>query len=686
MDLQGWILKVDVDIKRNQVVIVMKDVNGSYIEIPLYHTPKIYIGGDKEEIIRIIRGFRESILDVYTEEWRVPPWYDKKKDVYVLRFTGIDEYYRFLRYVRGIYNPDINLYNTAPSIPQRFLMEIGVSPSLLVNIHFNGGRIEAEELEDRENIDYDPPPFKRISIKAFTWYGEIYNPWRKKPDGYTISTGNGEEAIELSSIDALIDYVHEIDPDVMEYSSLLLHKWLMKHKAFREEMKRRRRVYVDYGATVLEPSEYHGLIELSRLSYTDIGRVSKYSIGKILTTIEAIEAIRRGMAVPEYRVDIERPKRIDMLYTVDRGGLYYIPSPGLYWNVAQCDFTSLYPNIIVKYNISNETVNRCGCREYIDTPIGIHKICMDIKGIVPIVLEKLIARRVALKDLAKKTGDPIAKARQNAIKWILVACFGYLGYRNARFGKIEAYESVTAYARYILNKTIKIARKSGFRVIHAIVDSIWITKKDATLDEYRELCRRISGDIGIRMELDVHYKWLYLPRNVSRPPVAQANRYYGVGYNGEIKVKGIELVRRDTPLFIKKFQMDAINMIAGANNESQMSIQLKKIMDLYREYVSELINGDMDVRDLLITRRVPRRWDEYRGRNLFIDAIKKYKLHEGEIVRFIVTSNREAIPIEYWRESIGYSRSYYLTRLNKSLSSLPLEYMKIETCSLEKYL
>ncbi|MBI4671989.1 MAG: hypothetical protein HY741_10035 [Chloroflexi bacterium] len=34
---------------------------------------------------------------------------------------------------------------------------------------------------------------------------------------------------------------------------------------------------------------------------------------------------------------------------------------------------------------------------------------------------------------------------QSAHKWLLVTCLGYLGYKNARFGKIEAHEAVTAF-------------------------------------------------------------------------------------------------------------------------------------------------------------------------------------------------------------------------------------------------
>ena len=49
-----------------------------------------------------------------------------------------------------------------------------------------------------------------------------------------------------------------------------------------------------------------------------------------------------------------------------------------------------------------------------------------------------------------KAGDSQAaafKARADAHKWSLVTSFGYLGYKNARFGKIEAHESVTAWGR-----------------------------------------------------------------------------------------------------------------------------------------------------------------------------------------------------------------------------------------------
>ena len=63
---------------------------------------------------------------------------------------------------------------------------------------------------------------------------------------------------------------------------------------------------------------------------------------------------------------------------------------------------------------------------------------------------------------------------------MLVTTFGYLGYKNARFGKIEAHESVNAFARDGLLRAKKIAEAGGFSVVHGIVDCLWLKKSGAT--------------------------------------------------------------------------------------------------------------------------------------------------------------------------------------------------------------
>jgi DNA polymerase II len=60
-----------------------------------------------------------------------------------------------------------------------------------------------------------------------------------------------------------------------------------------------------------------------------------------------------------------------------------------------------------------------------------------------------------------------------------VTCFGYLGYKNARFGRIEAHEAVTAYGREALLRAKEAAEDMGFTVLHMYVDGLWVQEAGA---------------------------------------------------------------------------------------------------------------------------------------------------------------------------------------------------------------
>lgn len=137
--------------------------------------------------------------------------------------------------------------------------------------------------------------------------------------------------------------------------------------------------------------------------------------------------------------------------------------------------------------------------------------------------------------------------RQGALKWVLVTCFGYLGYRNARFGKIDSHIAVCAFARDTLLRTAHIAERRGFENMHGIIDCLWLRKQGAVEEDYLELCREIEEDTGLPIGLEGVYRWIvFLPSRVNRN-IPVLNQYFGVFRNGEIKMKGIETCRSDTP-------------------------------------------------------------------------------------------------------------------------------------------
>jgi DNA polymerase I len=49
------------------------------------------------------------------------------------------------------------------------------------------------------------------------------------------------------------------------------------------------------------------------------------------------------------------PNRVEQTYTPYSGGLVLSPKPGLHENIAVLDFKSMYPNIMINYNLSPDT-------------------------------------------------------------------------------------------------------------------------------------------------------------------------------------------------------------------------------------------------------------------------------------------------------------------------------------------
>jgi DNA polymerase-2 len=112
----------------------------------------------------------------------------------------------------------------------------------------------------------------------------------------------------------------------------------------------------------------------------------------------------------------------------------------------------------------------------LDVPVDLSRV-----GLVPRTLRPLLVKRIAIKEhLAGLTAldcrTPALKARAAALKWLLVVCFGYLGYKNARFGRIESHEAVTAYGRDCLLRAKEAAEDLGYEVLHMYVDGLWVKK------------------------------------------------------------------------------------------------------------------------------------------------------------------------------------------------------------------
>ena len=400
-------------------------------------------------------------------------------------------------------------------------------------------------------------------------------------------------------------------------------------------------MYYDYGV--------EGIFELARVTGLPIQTTARVSPGTGISSMQIATAFRQGVLVPWHKQQAEASKTALDLIRSDMGGLVYQPMIGLHADVAEIDFVSMYPSVMARFNISPETVIP-GQR---DPETGL-PATRPGRGLVPETLEPLLQKRIALKAqlMTLSNWDPRRKrykAYVSAYKWLLVTCFGYLGYKNARFGRIEAHEAVTAYGREALLRAKEAAENLGFEVLHLYVDGMWIKKSGAkTPADFQPVLDAILERTGLPIGLDGVYRWVaFLPSRVN-PRVPVANRYFGIFQSGEIKVRGIELRRRDTPAFIKEMQQEMLEMLAKVSDFDQIPDILPQLQRLIQKRLADLRDGRVPLEKLVIRQTLSRELERYRSPSPTAIAARQLaetgkELRPGQYVRFIYTLGKPGV-------------------------------------------
>jgi DNA polymerase elongation subunit (family B) len=442
------------------------------------------------------------------------------------------------------------------------------------------------------------------------------------------------------------------------------------------------RLHIDLGHSFIgKEGGIEGLIEISRISGIPVQDLSRLSPGSAISAIQINQSMNDGVLVPWKKNRAEDIKTGLEMVISDRGGLYLDPLPGVHKDVFELDFASLFPSIIATRNISPETMKCVCCKPISSAHSNNAKFPLDLEeaehlamsralsndniglivpeigtyscslkyGFLPRVVAPIISRRRELKSRMKRKGDEWDK-RQNVLKWLLVTCFGYTGYRNARFGRIECHEAICAWSREILLGAKDLAEEDGWRCIHAIVDSIWLVDNEGRTSEeqrssIRSLMSKIECNSGIRIELEDFYKWIaFIPNKKSGIP--SLTKYFAQGEKGW-KIRGIEIRQHSTCNWIRKMQTDMLKNLQLGPSEKI----IRQTIGIFFESVSNLTNGEVPLTDLVISRRVRKRPEEYRVSNLTLAALLRGKLLGqedllGRKTHFVVVNGSRGEPVD----------------------------------------
>ena len=529
-------------------------------------------------------------------------------------------------------------------------------------------------------LDLSAPPMRVVTMEPDV------NPDHAQPRKLRVRTPQGKYEIDLSISPRalLIDLQSTLtrhDPDLIltAYGDTWLLPYLLKlseetglplslnRDAAHPIHRKGARSYFAYGQVIYRGEQVHlfgrwhidiynavmyhdygleGIWEQARITSLPVQTVARVSPGTGISAMQIRTALKQDILVPWHKQQAEDTKSALDLLHADMGGLVYQPTIGLHKDVAEVDFISMYPSVMVQFNISPETI----LPGQYDSRTGL-PLTKPEAGLVPETLRPLLQKRIALKEaLLGMSKHDIRHAQYKALasahKWLLVTCFGYLGYKNARFGKIEAHEAVTAYGREALLLAKEAAEDFGFEVLHLYVDGMWVKKEGCSkAQDIQPILDSIHERTGLPIALDGIYKWIaFLPsRQNKKVPVA--NRYFGVFQSGEIKMRGIETRRHDTPLFISKAQMEMLACLAKDPDWTGLLPVLRKLL---LEKIHAVRERRIPLHEFVIRQTLSRVSNEYRGSSSVAEAVRQLEgagksYRPGQTIRFVYTRGKPRV-------------------------------------------
>jgi len=369
------------------------------------------------------------------------------------------------------------------------------------------------------------------------------------------------------------------------FSSRVLSRNFLKGGRDMHRCLRYRMIRVDANLALMEALEVIGVnSELARVYgidfYSVLSRGSQYRVESMMYRLSKPHGF---LLISPNRAQVQsQPAIEDMALVMEpQSGFYTSP-------VVVLDFRSLYPSVIIAYNICYSTClgkvstaanKRLGFTSEYTTPMGdLFRMARDgelytapnkvmyakassRKGILPRMLREILDTRVMVKSTMKRVKANGGKeshhyrsldARQLALKLLANVTYGYTsaGY-SGRMPCAEIADSIVSLGRETLERAIAQVHsnsKWGGRVVYGDTDSLFVEFKGKTREQAFDIGAEIAHEVTRRNPWPVKLQF----EKVYHPCVlVTKKRYAGFMYENKAQTspdfdaKGIETVRRD---------------------------------------------------------------------------------------------------------------------------------------------
>jgi DNA polymerase, archaea type len=267
------------------------------------------------------------------------------------------------------------------------------------------------------------------------------------------------------------------------------------------------------------------------------------------------------------------------------GGYTEVFLQGILGPVVYADVESLYPSIMLAYNICPKS---------------------DQLRIFPQILKDLKDLRFKAKHASKdhqKQGNALLAdnldAMQASFKIVINAMYGYLGFGSGIFNDYGEADRVTTTGQQIAKQMIREFEARGSRIIEVDTDGILFIPPVhiTTEEEERNLVKEVSDVMpeGITIGYDGRFRKMisYLKKN-----------YALLAYDGSMKLKGSSLVSRSGEKFGREFIREGFARL--------LEEDIQGLHDLYVSWKNRILNHEWSIADFSRTESMKSSLAQYR--------------------------------------------------------------------------
>lgn len=304
------------------------------------------------------------------------------------------------------------------------------------------------------------------------------------------------------------------------------------------------------------------------------------------------------------------------------GGFTEVFLKGILGPIVYADVESLYPSIMLSYNICPKS----------DERKIFPKILTDLKDL------RFTAKKKAKEE--KEKGNEAAAnnfdAMQSSFKILINAMYGYLGFSIGIFNDYEEADRVTTTGQEIARKMIKEFESRDCKVIEVDTDGILFVPPAHIRSKEDEI--NLVNDVssvmpkGITIGYDGRYRKMisYLKKN-----------YALLGYDGTIKLKGSSLISRSGEKFGREFVRKGF--------EKLLEEDVQGLHDLYVSYKEMILNHNWMIDDFSRTESLKNTMEQYkvdtgsgkRPRSITYELAlrKKLSVNKGDRITYYVSGS-----------------------------------------------